>query len=47
MFGVFFIYNNRNQEHLIECFPSEQEAMNAKSKYIVGPGDKVVVKSLT
>lgn len=46
MYGVFFVYRGSNKEYLIERFPSEQEAMDAKSKYVVGPGDKVFVKSL-
>mgnify|MGYP001275670112 CR=1 FL=1 len=46
MYGVFFVYKKGKRKYLIERFPREQEAIDAKSKYIVGPGDKVFVKSL-
>jgi hypothetical protein len=47
MYGVLFEYRGSDKEYLIERFQSEQEAMDAKGKYVVGPGDKVFVKPLS
>jgi len=46
MFGVFFSYKDDTKKHLIERFKTKQEALNAKSKYIIDDGETVTVKPL-
>lgn len=47
MFGIYFSYENKNKEYLIERFTTKEEAVKAKDKYIVSKGEQVKVKKIS